>query len=326
VLIPKSYPLLLLFLLIALVCFSWWPMLYRRSRRRFELFSLDFALGALTLALLAAYTFGTLGPELSFSDRMLVAGRSASGWMFAGGFVFAFGNMLLLAAASLLGLAASFSISLGMALLSIALLHFSPRAAAFEIAVVLLLAAITIAWRAALAVRIVRPGPSAAKGMLLAVFGGLVLAGAQWVFRRTIDPEFGPGPYAQTLMFSLGMLLATPLANFFFMKIKIVGNPITYQQYLAGGLRPHLPGILGGALLAVGMLGALFPVSILTDAGPGPLAAFLLPALAIPVTILIGLFRWHEFQQKAPRARALLLASALCVTAGEVAIGVGLIR
>ena len=61
--------------------------------------------------------------------------------------------------------------------------------------------------------------------------------GSRWAARKrscalTADPEFGPGPYATILMLCLGLVVATPCLNFFFMHIKITGEPIGFRSYL----------------------------------------------------------------------------------------------
>jgi membrane protein implicated in regulation of membrane protease activity len=149
VVVPTTYTASLLLLLLSLVCFSIWPSLYRsyKGSWRFELFSLDFAIGGLLLGILAAATLGTLGPEMTFSDRLLIAGRQAEIWVMGTGFVLAFANLLLLASITLLGISVAVPIAFGMAAVLTALSHYlsSPLRPLMAIAICLLLACVVVA-------------------------------------------------------------------------------------------------------------------------------------------------------------------------------------
>jgi glucose uptake protein len=102
--------------LLSLGCLASWPNTFKRAGRwRFELYSCDFAFGALLLSLLAAYTLGTLGSALGFADRMLVAARTDQALAVLAGCCFALANMLFLSSVSLIGMAAAFPLTAGAA-------------------------------------------------------------------------------------------------------------------------------------------------------------------------------------------------------------------
>ena len=124
--LPTTWLSALLLLALSFICLGSWASTFKATgnRWRFEMYSIDFAIGALVVALLAAYTLGTLGADLGFSDRMLVAGRTNQALGIAAGAVFALGNMLLLAAVSLLGLSAAFPLCIGSAVVVAALFQF----------------------------------------------------------------------------------------------------------------------------------------------------------------------------------------------------------
>ncbi|HEY7211948.1 MAG TPA: hypothetical protein VH477_16870 [Bryobacteraceae bacterium] len=308
-------------LILALVCFSVWPNLYKKARWRFELFALDFALGALLLAFVAAYTFGTLGPEMSFTDRMLVAGRTAWLWIFATGIVLAFGNMLVLVSISLLGLAAALPISFGLAIVLFTAIHYrfvqtSQALAGMVLLVVGILCALAGSRRMK---RTVKRGW--VKGVCLAISAGVPLALAEWMLSGVSDPEFGPGPYASVLMLALGFVIATPAYNFFFMHIKIVGNPIGFAHYKIATRKMHVPGLLSGMIWATGMLALLVAFSATGDAELGTHVRFILPLFSIAFCALSGLFGWGEY---AAGGRRVLLVTALCFIAGVLVTGFAL--
>ncbi|HZS55557.1 MAG TPA: hypothetical protein VFA65_14245, partial [Bryobacteraceae bacterium] len=124
--LPVSHTSALLLLIASLICLGCWVNTFKAAgpRWRFELFSIDFSIGAVFLVVLAAFTLGTLGSDLGFSDRILVAGRTAQGLAIIAGGVFNLGNMLLLAAVSLLGITTAFPLSVGVALIVSSCLHF----------------------------------------------------------------------------------------------------------------------------------------------------------------------------------------------------------
>lgn len=124
--LPTTYVGAVLLLILSFFCLGTWANLFRLTgtRWRFELFSIDFSIGAILVAAIAAFTLGTLGSDLAFSDRMLVAGRTAQACVFGAGLIFNLGNMLLLAAVSLIGLSAAFPLSIGLALVITSLFHF----------------------------------------------------------------------------------------------------------------------------------------------------------------------------------------------------------
>src|SRR5260370_16221971 len=116
-LIPETYASALLLTILSMICWGSWANTFKLSGKwRFELFYYDYSLGVLLAALLAAYSFGSMGSELSFSDNMLVAGKRNMAWALAAGTVFNLANMLLVAAISVAGMAVAFPIGIGLAL------------------------------------------------------------------------------------------------------------------------------------------------------------------------------------------------------------------
>jgi glucose uptake protein len=324
VLLPATYVSALLALIGAVLCFSLWPSFYKfaEARWRFELFAIDFGVGALMLAILAAYTFGTLGPEMSFNDRLLISGRSAELWVFATGAIAAFGLLLLLVSSSLLGMAAAFPISFGTAAILIGITHLRFLSFAWATAGIAILCVALIA--AASAARSRRSGTrsrSWGKGVGLSLWAGIPFALVQWMLRHTADPEFGPGPYATALFFAWGMLFATPVYDFFFMHIKLVGNPIGYAHYKLGGWRCHIPGVCAGALWTLGFILLLAALNATGAAALPTSWVFGLALLAVSVAMLLAIVRWGEYRISRPWARILLILCAILFAAGSVALG-----
>ncbi|MBV9405561.1 MAG: hypothetical protein JO211_09480, partial [Acidobacteriaceae bacterium] len=124
--LPTTYIAALLLLVLSSVCLGSWIHTFKLAgtRWRFELFYIDFAVGAILFSVIAAFTFGSLGSDLAFTDRMLVAGRGAQVFVIAAGAVFNLGNMLLVAAVSLIGIAGAFPFSVGLALIIASFFQF----------------------------------------------------------------------------------------------------------------------------------------------------------------------------------------------------------
>jgi glucose uptake protein len=340
---PTTWLSALLLLLVSLVCLGSWPSAFKKagSRWRFELFSFDFAVGALLLALLAAYTFGTFGSELGFSDRMLVAGRTNEAIGIVSGGVFALGNMLLLSAVSLIGMAAAFPLAMGLALAIAAVFEFQPNNVFFLLPgiVLLLMAAITASVAAA-----GRPAPPAApavptapsrtyvkelarkkmsaatKGIIVGFIGGGALGVFFPIVTRSISGDFGLGAYAGTLMISLGLLPSTVVLNFYFMNIAIHGGPLGFDAYFKGKPRQHFLGFAGGAICALGILAAALGISApVTGAAVG----LMVPSGAVLLAMLWGFIKWKEFASAPKSAKISLFLSGSFFVAGVVLVGVG---
>ena len=341
--IPTSYSSAIVLLLLCCGCFSLWLNLYKAagSRWRYELFSLDFALGAILLSLVAAYTLGLLGKEISFTDRMLIAGNAASAWVVGAGFVFTFANMLLLATITLLGVSLAVPISFATALIVIAGVQLTLRQANLPLTIggtVVAVTAVLVSCAAAKrkfggtltpAGPTTRPGIAPPrrvpykKAIVIGVLSGLAFGSLESILKVTSDAEFGPGPYASVLLMSIGLVIATPLFDLFLINIKIVGDPISLRSYRAGAPRQHLLGIGSGALWAAGALACLlaFTVSVETSAGRAPI--LILPVAAGVICALLGIVRWREFKPEQRGVRLSAMAAVTGLAVGLVLIGLG---
>jgi glucose uptake protein len=322
-------------LILAFVCFTIWPQIYKRFEAlwRFEFFALDFGAGALVFGVVVAYTFGTLGPEMPFTDRLLVAGTITSFWTVGTGALFALANTLLLASITLLGLSVSFLIFFGLTAALTALGHHRMA----ENTLLLYSGASILILSAALASLIPAPIPGAAnprearvvrnrrlKGIGLSVFGGLLFGFIQWLLKLISDPDFGPGPYATVLLLSIGMVLATPVLNFYFLNIKIVRDPAPLSAYWRGRARRHIASILAGVVFALGALAVMLAASVTGIDALHQATIYILPFLSVIACTLIGFRYWKEFAARPSRAKRLFAISLICFLVGISITGAGL--
>ena len=117
---PSTYEVTLLLVALAAIAWGLWASTFRLAggNWRFELYYFDFGFGTLLAATVAALTFGSMGLELTFWDNLtLTASKRMMMWALVAGVVFNLGNMLLMASVSISGIATSFTIGLGTAML-----------------------------------------------------------------------------------------------------------------------------------------------------------------------------------------------------------------
>jgi glucose uptake protein len=298
---PSSWLTAFLLLLFSACSLGLWPAAYTAAGKkyRFEIFSLDFAVGAIVLALVAAFTVGTLGAELSFSDTMLVAGRRAQIMAFMAGAVFALGNMLLLSTVSLIGLSRAVLLSSSLAAAILAALSINRANWLFVVpGAALFLIGAAISMLSATPKKALPPRPGIrgstnkqlsedTKGTITGIVSGLALGVVLPVMRLAQSDELGIGPYGGVLMACLGMLAATPFLNFYFMNLAIEGGSLGVSAYWQGKAKQRILGITAGSLWAAGAL-ALYvvitapkPLEIQPALTWGtPFAAVLLTAIA----------------------------------------------
>jgi glucose uptake protein len=308
-------------------------------RWRFELFYFDFAIGAVLFSVLAAYTFGSLGADMDFGDRIVVAGRTAQATAMLAGCLFNVGNMLLLSAVALLGIASAFPLSIGLAIAVGALFAFSMSNILYLVfGIVLMIVALFVNTSA---IRLRNPAPPAPgtkgtaknqisallkrtkKGLIIAVIAGVALGLSFPALNRVLVGDFGLGPYAAVLLFCIGMAISTLILNFYFMNIAIEGGRLTFNDYLKGKPRQHFLGFAGGAIWALGALTALLPLFTPPHLGVGPALIFILPLISALVAIFWGVYKWKEFAAAPRKARLSLALTAAVFFCSLVLLGLG---
>lgn len=329
-LVPSTHQAALLLLILSLVCLGSWANTFKVAKWRFELYYLDFALGALALALLAAFTFGTLGSELSFNDRIAVAGLRSQALAIASGFLFAVGNLLVVASISLAGMAVAFPLALGLAFSIAGYLGGQGAPLLFAAGVVLLLVASLVAARAALIRSRPRPGATAQasqarrsraiKGITVGVIGGLLIGASSPLGSASFWGDLGLGAYAGMLMFCIGLAVGTGGFDLMFMNMGIEGGRVTLATYRAGTVRQHIFGLAGGALFAAGALAACLALSAPNAVVPDPSTIILFVGAAVLLNILWGVLVWKEFSNAPSAAKTATWGALLLFAAGTAAM------
>jgi glucose uptake protein len=344
--LPTTYVSALFVLGLAFLCLGLWPNTFKRAGAwRFELFYFDFAIGAMLLALVAAFTFGSLGSEMAFDDRMLVAGRTAQVSVLGAGFVFNLGNMLFVAAISLLGMSAALPLSAGLALIIASLFNFRANNVVYLISgIVLLLLALVLAGAASRLRDMANPAPAkgarkpiakaasktkarrTTKGIWIALLSGIPLGLFFPLFARGEAGDFGLGPYAAILLFCVGVIVATVICNFYFMNIAIEGGAIPFNAYFRGRARQHFLGFAGGAIWAAGALAAAVGSAAPSGVGLPASLRLIVPLASALLALICGLWLWREFPSQSKNSRVCKVMKAVVFEGGLALAGTGMTR
>ena len=336
--LPHSYVQSVALLLLSLVLLGFWPLLFRRSKGwRFELFGLDFAIGAFVTSLIVAFTFGSLGMDgFSFVDDFLNAAKSQWVIGFAAGAAFNLANMLFLGAVSVGGVSVAATIAMGLSVLvGIGLPHLlrhrvSPVFLFASFA--LILAAIVcaalahngeISERVAMLIRQAKAAnrkilslPGTAKGVILAVTAGLLYSLYFPLVGRSRIGEIALGPYSCMFLVALGIFVSAPVLFIFFINLPVEGEPLDPSAYFRGSGQAHGMGLSAGAMW---IIGALIPMMLASVEGPAQvtLPIFFPLAFAAPLlTVLLGVLVLRENRTAAGRLRPAALAMLLLLAAG----------
>jgi len=323
--LPHTYPTLIVLLVICILCWGTWPVFLKIAKRyRFELFYFDFAIGLGITALFCAFTVGSLGFDgFTFTDDMLNARKQE--WLFAvlAAMIFNFGNMLTLASASVAGMAVAFPLAFGVATIVGSWVYYLGHpglnntlmiagSGLLALSIILGSAAyshLKILQHEALA----RAGktkstrrPSALKGILLALVGGAALGTFAPLMVRAQNPDDGVGPYSLLFLFSLGVFASTFVFNLFFMNVPVEGDPLEISDYIKTPIKNHLLGALGGAVWGLGALATFVANTPKGDIRPTGTLGLALGQAAPIVAALWGLLIWKEFKSGDIRAKAFM--------------------
>jgi glucose uptake protein len=321
-LIPSTHQAALLLLILAFVCLGSWANTVKIAKWRFELYYLDFAIGALGLSILTAFTLGTLGSELSFNDRIAVAGLRSQAFALAAGFLFNLGNMLLVAAVSLAGMSIAFPVALSLAFLVGAYFQGVGSVMLFAGGAALLLVAAGLGVAAARVRSTPRPGMTpqtaktrrsrAVKGIAVGLIGGLLIGLSAPLAVSSFWGDLGLGAYAGLLMFCIGLAVSAVFFDLFFMNMGIEGGRVTFATYRAGSFRQHAFGIAGGVLWATGILASLLAQSAPNPEVPAQSTLLLFVQGAVLLNMAWGLLAWKEFSVAPKKAVTWIITALIC--------------
>ena len=301
--IIETYSLAVVFCVITMLCWGSWANTQKLAEKtwRFELFYWDYVLGIVLLTFILGITMGSSGEQgRSFFSDLAQAGPRNMGNAFLGGIIFNLANILIVAAIAVAGMSVAFPVGIGLALIFGVLINYIATPKGNPLWLFLGVGLVTLAIiidAVAYRKKAVQASKIPAKGILLSVFGGLLMAlfyrfVAKSMARDFVHPEAGYlTPYTAVFIFSLGILASNFLFNTFLMRKPVEGDPVTFRDYFSGGIREHLTGILGGVIWGIGI-----SFSILAAGKAGYAISYGLGQGATLIAALWGIFIWKEFK------------------------------
>jgi glucose uptake protein len=295
-------------MILSMLCWGSWANTQKiDSAWRFELFYLDYTFGLIAASVLFGLTFGRTDPDSanSFFANLRSAETRSILEAFAGGAIFSIGNILLVAAISVAGMAVAFPVGAGLALVLGSLLNYfvSPTGNPVLIFGGIALVCVAIGLDALAYRDLEGAGRSSAKGILLSVAGGI---GAGLFYPFVAKSLIGADhlvPYTVNFIFALGALATAIPMSLLLMRKPVSGTPLSPRDYTAGNARVHAWGVAGGLLWGLGTI-ANFVASYVPMIGPA--TSFAMGEGNTMISALWGVFVWKEFKGAGPRVQLLL--------------------
>ncbi len=314
-----NYTIAVIFFIMTMICWGSWANTQKMAQKtwRFELFYWDLSLGLLIFAAVAALTLGSMGDTgRSFFMDLKQADTSSIVFAMLGGVVWNLGNILLVAAIAVAGMAVGFPIGGGLAWVLGIMFNYvlvildkgkpesNPVLLFGGVAFIVVAIILSMFSYKRLASATKKP---TVKGILLSVFAGLLIAFFYGLVVKSIDNQFLAGgtgtltPFSAVFFFTIGIFVSTIIFNPFFMKYPVQGSPVKMKEYWKGNFKTHMSGVMGGFIWMLGMV-----MSFMAAGAADPSISYALSNAAPVVAILWGVFVWKEFKG-APKGTNMLL-------------------
>ncbi len=295
---PTVYAVALCMIVLSMICWGSWANTQKLCQGwRFELFYWDYVWGILLIALVLGFTLGRTAPASpdSFVQNLRAADSGHFLLAFLGGIVFNLGNILIVAAIAIAGMAVAFPVGVGLALVVGSVLNYiiTPKGNPWMLFGGVSLVCLAIALDALAYRRQAKDQTVSIKGIVLSVLGGVVMGLFYPFIAKAIKGESHLGPYTVAFVFALGILLSTFPVNYILMRKPVSGPPLSLRDYFRGARTWHFWGIFGGMFWGVGTI-SNFVASYARMVGPA--ASYALGQGATMVAAVWGVFVWKEFK------------------------------
>jgi glucose uptake protein len=306
-------------MLASMVFWGSWPNFLKKLQGwRLEYFYIDYTLGFVATALILGVTLGSGEGDPGHLQALWHAPHRETAFALIGGFIWNFGNILLLNAIMIAGLAVAFPIAAIPAIVfgigvSYCLQPVGSPWALIASVVLLVVAAQT----SAAAYRHLGQAPVAhrRRGIAIAVISGFLIGFFPPFVTAAISGSSALDSYTVSTLFTLGAAAATAIAIPVLIRRTLIGEPGTLGGYFEGSALTHVLGLLAGAVwcagtvfnfISAGMVGVAISVGI----GSG----------APMIGALWGVFVWHEFADGSAVAKAYIGATLVLYAAGVTAM------
>ncbi|MHB8502679.1 MAG: GRP family sugar transporter [Candidatus Acidiferrales bacterium] len=301
-----------------MLCWGSWANTQKIDKEwRFELFYWDYIWGLLACALLFGLTLGSsnpASPDSFFRNLGTASFRSLLEVIF-GGVVFNLGNLLLVAAISVAGMAVAFPIGAGLALVIGAVINYiiSPKGNPILLfgGIAMICAAIMLD---AMAYRDLSRGAKATKkGVGLSLACGVAVGLFYPFVAKALTGPNHLGPYTVYFVFAMGAVVSNFPMNYGLMRRPVSGQPLRIKDYFEGRASLHALGILGGVIWGAGTI-ANFVASYVPVIGPA--TSFSLGEGNTMISAIWDIFVWKEFHGAGKRVKSLLAVMFLFFVLG----------
>jgi glucose uptake protein len=322
---PEIYLVALLFMLVSMLCWgSWANTMKLTPGYAFQLFYWDYVAGVVLGSLCWGLSLGNWGGGgFSFFENIRQADTHHLLLAIAGGVVFNFANLLLVAAIEIAGLAVAFPVGIGLALVVGVLLNYaiSPKGNALLLFGGMALVILAIVLDALAYFRREQQRKSvSARGIWISIVCGVLMGTFYPLVAKALQGSGSLGPYTVVFFFSLGIALCAIPVNYLLMKKPLSGTPpVKMSQYLRAHSTWHLWGILGGFIWCTGMV---FNIVASHAQMIGPAVSYAIGQGATMVSAMWGVFIWKEFAQAPQSSRRLIPAMFLFFLLGLGSIAV----
>lgn len=329
----QSYGIAIILTVVTMICWGSWANTQKIAEKtwRFELFYWDLMLGLLVTAIIAAFTLGSMGSVgRTFLVDLKEANLNSMLFAIVGGVLWNVGNILLVAAIAIAGLAVAFPIGGGIAWILGIIINYILVSVAGEVpsanpvllwtGVLVIIFAIFLSGKTYKRISKVKQRPTT-KGIVLSVVAGIFIAFFYGFVVKSLDGQFVSGgtgkftPFTAIVFFSVGIVVSTIIFNSLFMRYPLQGNPVKMSLYWKGSFKEHISGFLGGIIWMTGMV-----LSFMASGAANPAIAYALSNAAPVVAILWGLFVWKEFAKAPKGTNTLLILLFVCYLIGLLLI------
>ena len=289
----------------------------------------DYVYGILIVSLVLAFTLGSFGEQ---GRSVLIDVKQADVrnllLALAGGVVFNVGNMLLTAGIGIAGISVAMPVGTGLSLtIGLVINYLAEPKGSVALLAVGGAAIITAMVFSALAYRVKQEkqdesgsAPGNNRGIWIALAGGLVAGFFFRVVNESLITDFAKPegglltPYTGLVLFSLGINVSNPLVERLVRRFALPDEE-GQTNYSDTPRREHLVGLAGGVVWGIGMITLLLGSNQAGDA-----VSYGLSQGATIVSVLWGLFVWHEFKDAPPKANRYLWLMGITYAVGLVLI------
>lgn len=294
--VPGSFAIALLMTILSTCCWGSFANTFKLTKNyRFELYYWDYGVGIVLMAVVLAFTMGSLhGGPLSFVPNLHQADSSNLLYAALGGFIFNIANVLLVAGIEIVGLAIAFPISIGIALVEGVLLSYllKPQGSAVLLfaGVGMALVAVILIGKAYGALRTSEASVSR-KGVWVCVVSGLLMGIFAPFVTRAMSAGHALTPYTTAVFLTLGAFVCCFVFNPILMRKPLAGAPVSMSGYFAAPGTYHLLGLLGGVIWGMGTV-----FNFVAAAKVGVPISYAIGQASPMVATIWGVFVWHEFR------------------------------